>query len=322
MSNVLLFVYPDKGYFDKKAADAAYCWGSSRAVPYVLSLYDHLIDVRYRRHGYEVFWLIHGQDTDPAKPDQTRISSWVTIGLSDKVISSGITWADLNVSNERADGKFVLSQLPQDIDRLVVVGFHERDCVDKVARYVYEQTAIDVMVDIDLCHMLPRRLACREAVPDHRLRFDPLGYDPLDDEQLETVVSNWIEKPWRRQRRMYELTSEEFEAAKRPIKTTVELFGRTSSVGVWEGTPKSYAYWLTSPDRTNSYGKVMALNGHILALDYNAIPADATPEEADNFVILAEFESEASAASWLEHRTARSPRVPFERVPFRVRSSK
>lgn len=100
---------------------------------------NQIIDARYRQNGYEIYWVLFPQLNEPAKPNWSILSKHIRVAQNDKVVVASVNSALPEV---------VLSQLPAEIEKLVVGGFHQWDCVNRVAEAAY-RGGIDTFVDED-----------------------------------------------------------------------------------------------------------------------------------------------------------------------------
>lgn len=148
MRKVFLYMYPIKEYtnmflfYDDKSYD-------EMGVPRPLPVLNKAIDERYRKNGYEVYFLIY--------PDRELFG--LEKHAEDNVVYSNIFFDESSAVDadgkekkdfvpEYTDEKFVLAQIG-DIDELVVGGYHAMDCVRKMAEVAFNY-GIKSLVDIDL----------------------------------------------------------------------------------------------------------------------------------------------------------------------------
>lgn len=145
---VFLFLYPINYYFDSCLVD--YLKPFENANNNFRRIND-IIDARYRQRGYKVFWLMFSKENNPQEPDLSTISSYIRIDEKDSIIACGVSF-DVHVKKkEYPDPEFVFNQIPG-ITELVVGGFHQWDCVDKIAEYAcfgYPPFEKDIPVIVD-----------------------------------------------------------------------------------------------------------------------------------------------------------------------------
>lgn len=299
MSNVLLFVYPDRRYFEHEAKGLAFSTGSNKCLRYILPLYDQLIAGRYRERGFEVYWLVFSVPGNPDNPDIGNVSSTVTIADQDKVISAGITFGQTGLCIY-ADPEFIRSQLPDQLEKVVVVGFHEADCVDKIAEYMHLVAKADTMVDTDLTNLMPVRVSCGIPLPVHRTTFEPFdfigsGASPM---MIESLTSHWVEKPWTRPRRMHNVPSEEIQEV---VELSVPVCNRDYTLGKWRKSKTGTYASLSTPDEQRTVAHVNVINDRFVAVSYHAVPPEAfTAEQVEEYTLVSDFDDFNAAASWLE----------------------
>jgi len=135
MRKVFLFLYPVKEYFDEYLKNAS---------PRSLQVLNECIEKRYRDKGYEVVFAIH--------PDRDIFG--VEKKDEDDSIDTGISFEDFyyKPGNSYPDPAYMLEQIGR-CDKLVIGGFHHRDCVKRVASYCYYEKNVDVLVDLDLTEL-------------------------------------------------------------------------------------------------------------------------------------------------------------------------
>src|SRR3989338_10455034 len=120
-----LFLYPIREYVDREVTDAHDDLSA-------LERLNEIIDARYRQFGYQINWLLFSVGGRPNIPDLSLLDPRIKIHETDRIISAGL-------SRERhrkyiyPSCKKILVQL-NPASELVVGGFHQTDCVDKIAR--------------------------------------------------------------------------------------------------------------------------------------------------------------------------------------------
>ncbi len=153
---IFLFLYPYR-YFFQHELQLSRRMGKP---PYfTLSPLNHLIDCRYRQLGYTVYWVLAGKPESLMAPDLSQLEPLVKTGPTDVFISSGVPYG---VEDKWRYGRTrdVLAQLPSRITDLKVGGFHQWDCVNRIARAAYVR-GLPVLVD--------------EHLTDHFFCFHGLG---------------------------------------------------------------------------------------------------------------------------------------------------
>ena len=141
---VFIFLYPIWQYFDSCMVD--HLRPSKTANNNFLRIND-IIDARYRQRGYKIFWLMFSKEDKSSEPDMSIFSSYIRINEKDAIIACGVSFATHVEEKKYPKPEFIFSQMPG-ITELMVGGFHQWDCVNKIAKYAYEK-AIPVLVDED-----------------------------------------------------------------------------------------------------------------------------------------------------------------------------
>ena len=150
-----------------------------------------IIGARYRNNGYEINWLLFSQECELKKPDLTTVPSYWEI-KDDRILVAGVSFKKHLSEKVYADSNYVLDQLPPH-QKLVIGGFHQGDCVDKVARTSY-QRGIETFVDEDTTELFFGKQAFG-GVPLVRERWGlrELG---VSDRDYEWVKEQRQGKPW------------------------------------------------------------------------------------------------------------------------------
>ncbi len=309
MQDILLFVYPDMRYFEHEQKDLGFSLGSPECCKYVFPYFDSLIDVRYRQRGFKVLWLLFSEPDNTLEPDLRWITTHVNIYPTDGFLASGITRDQLD-QEIYADPAFVQNQIQGELGKVVIAGFHEADCVDKFAAHFHHQ-GLDVMVDTDLTNLGLNRIADGFPIPIHRKHFGVDQYvarEEIRAEERETLLAHWKEFPWTKQRRMYEVTEEEIQAATVPKVSVLER--DCTEIGYWHISEYRHAVYFVAGGRYWTYGHVNVVGDRFIVVDYNNVPPDVqSQEEAYKHTAVCDFSDFDSAANWLENRTVESPRV-------------
>jgi len=143
-----LFLYPIRKYFE--------VWLKKHQRAFEENNYDQrrindIINARYRQREYSIHWLLFSTDEDSKKPDLSMVSDYITICKEDTIIVAGISARDYfgesSLGLKNPDPSFILAQIPN-LTKLVLGGFHQWDCVNKLAECAY-QKGIPVFVDED-----------------------------------------------------------------------------------------------------------------------------------------------------------------------------
>lgn len=155
-----------------------------------------IIDARYRRQGYGVNWLLFSPAPRHPRVVMRHVSSWIQVCEEDAVLSAGVTIGNLFDEKVYPDPLFVLAQLPSRTKELVVAGFHQQDCVDRIAAKAHE-IYDKVFVDEDLTERFYRR-AVDEHIPLIRDCWDAaaVGIDALRSSLVDRVREYRSQRPW------------------------------------------------------------------------------------------------------------------------------
>jgi len=130
-------------------------------------LFRTLINERYRRKGFKIAKVFFSTIADPSRPDLFRTWEYIPIEKDDIVIPCGITFEEHCWAKIYPKESTTLSFLPPPIEELVIGGFHLWDCVEKMAKYAFEQ-GIPVSVDEDLTEIFFSAAMGSEGVPVSR----------------------------------------------------------------------------------------------------------------------------------------------------------
>jgi hypothetical protein len=136
-----IFLYPVKEYFMAELGKATLV----ENIGLTSTLFD-IIDQRYRNNSYEINWLVFGKKGDKAKPYISNVPCYVRIKKGDRILSAGITTGQME-NFKYPDSNYILDQLPEH-RRLVLGGFHEDDCVKRLAKASLKRKAL-TFVDKD-----------------------------------------------------------------------------------------------------------------------------------------------------------------------------
>lgn len=134
-----LFLYPIREYIER---EAKYLLDEDIAIQRL----NEIIDARYRRAGYQVYWLMFSREKKREIPDFSLEDPRIHIDACDRVITAGISFL-LHKKFIYPSCRYILSQLGP-ATRLVIGGFHRADCVDRIARAA-QRKKIPVIVDED-----------------------------------------------------------------------------------------------------------------------------------------------------------------------------
>lgn len=145
MSKEFLFLYPIEKYARHSIAYDMFQNYPEKGKS--LTKLDEIIVARYRNKGFGVSWLLF--QTPDGLPDISDLMTCVSYEREDRFVLSGTTFQEATrpINPLYANPQHVINQL-QGVKKLVLGGFHQNDCVDKIARHAHEQ-GIDTFVDED-----------------------------------------------------------------------------------------------------------------------------------------------------------------------------
>ena len=188
-SKEYLFLFPIKEYVDG-ALDS---YGRFKDEKAVVSELTNIIDARYRSQGYGINWLLFSEHENPDSPDLNLVSEYLNVA-GDCILTAGVSFMDHVNNHTYADVDYVLDQLPAHC-KLVIGGFHQYDCVDRIAKRSYER-GINTFVDEDTTEMFFVRMVLDEIpLVRNEWTLPALGI-PEDDWAYDRVVKMRANKPW------------------------------------------------------------------------------------------------------------------------------
>ncbi len=210
---IFLFLYPFDTYFAKlKGVYKA----RFDACGYDFRRINDIIDARYRQVGYQVMWLMPSTKIDPndslaarlislystfrgvplddlKEPDLSLLSQDITIHEKDTIITIDLH-SYFPRGKERKDHPnlelIIFEKIPKATE-LVLGGFHQWDCVDKLAQYAHEH-GISVLVDEDTTDMFFSRTSLQGTIP--LIRKNPFRL--LKPGDSKRAVEERKGKPW------------------------------------------------------------------------------------------------------------------------------
>jgi hypothetical protein len=192
-----LFVFPHKAYLDfewKNNKDAM----QSKARGITPAYLNDIIHARYRKKGFTVNWLLFGNNDEPWDPALGGVSPWLHIEQDDRVLCAGITYYEMTTSDfdEKMDfaSSPVIANLPK-LERLVLGGFHQDDCVEKVAKAAHSR-GIDVRTDEDTTQFFFSTTALYGRIPLRRRKPWPHAGLYKNPRCLEDIREHRATRPW------------------------------------------------------------------------------------------------------------------------------
>lgn len=197
---IFLFLYPIKPYIEHEVRN--WFWRDKNIDP--LCRLNELVEIRYRQRGYRIFWLVFSVHGHRKKIDQQLISPRIVIKEQDQIIPAGVFWHSHTCKELKKhiypSPAHILQQLPTNTKEISIGGFHQYDCVGRVARYVYRHS-IPVMVDEDLTDYYFKRMRAEKNIPDTREEYTAEAFGVLnttDDNQYhrERIIEVRHRQPW------------------------------------------------------------------------------------------------------------------------------
>ncbi len=189
---IFLFLYPINEYFN-------HCIKESQRIfernGYDIKRISEIIETRYRKNEYVIYWLMFCSKNNKDKPDLSRIAeNIITIAKDDKIIQSDISFENHINKKIYPNPAFIFSQIPENIKHLVLGGFHQGDCVEKLAEYAYAK-GIDVFVDEDTTELFFARtsLIGQLSLAQKKISLEQLG---IKGSMLEIAKRQRKNKPW------------------------------------------------------------------------------------------------------------------------------
>ncbi len=113
-------------------------------------IYQELIRKRYP--DFQMICVMFSAPGDLVKPDISQLLKGFSVNGNDIIGACGVTFEDHCKKRIYPKEEKILDLCPQPTKELIVTGFHLWDCVDKVAKYAYNQ-GINVLVDEDLTEL-------------------------------------------------------------------------------------------------------------------------------------------------------------------------
>ena len=142
---MFLFLYPISRYIEEETHGHI-------LILKALKRLNDIIDTRYRKERYRIFWLLFSEERKPSTPDLSLLDTRIHISNTDKILSAGVSFERHCRRLVYPSLKSIIARI-QPVDELVIGGFHQTDCVDKLAHAVHRQ-GISVRVDEDTTNQL------------------------------------------------------------------------------------------------------------------------------------------------------------------------
>jgi len=125
-------------------------------------IYQNLVSRRYP--DFQLVYIMFSEDGNPENPDMSQLWQGISIREQDIVGACGVSFKEHCGKKIYPDPERSISFCPCPIDKLIVVGFHFWDCVEKIAKHAHEQ-GIDVLVDDDLTEFFFSSIRGPKGIP-------------------------------------------------------------------------------------------------------------------------------------------------------------
>lgn len=194
----LLILYPIQSYADVLIGKAEL---PEIKVRYA-EIYQELIRKRY--HNFQMVCVMFSAPEDPTKADVSQLWQGFSVNGEDIIGACGVTFEDHCKKRIYPKEDKILKLCPEPVEKLVVGGFHLWDCVDKTARYAYNQ-GINVSVDEDLTELFFWSVRDNKGIPvfkipvskkeslmQTRKRLNGAGRGFLKDARAERRKRPWM----------------------------------------------------------------------------------------------------------------------------------
>ena len=186
---VFLFLYPIREYVNA-CIENFRCFEHHGCDPKRL---NQVIAARYRAKGYQVGWLFFSDPGEPLLADLTRTSEHIRIEAEDSVFACGVSFDDHVANKTYPDLDPIVARLPRPIEYLVLGGFHQNDCVDKVASAAHSK-GIPTFVDEDTTEFF--FTSGSRKIPLVRRRFTLRGFGVTNPTFVGLILEQRKDKPW------------------------------------------------------------------------------------------------------------------------------
>jgi hypothetical protein len=139
-------MYPIKHYFDFLIRQ--------RELNFQLNGYsavrmNEIINARYRERKYKIYWLLFSTEKENEADISMVERGIISIHPNDDIVVADISFKTHISHKTYPNAEYILSQLPENIETLVIGGFHRDDCVDRLAIAAYKK-GLNTRVDEDV----------------------------------------------------------------------------------------------------------------------------------------------------------------------------
>ena len=194
-----LFLYPIYEYVDREITNTP-------DDLLIIERLNEIIDVRYRQLGYQINWLLFSIENNPNIIDLSIIDHRIGIYKTDRIIPAGLSRKRHREYNYPSSRR-ILAQIDY-ASELVIGGFHQTDCVEKIASTAYNNGTI-VTVDEDTTDQFFKMAGLQQLPPVTRTReeyassfralLENMG-DVFSQKMIDRIVQDHrverMKKPW------------------------------------------------------------------------------------------------------------------------------
>jgi len=152
-------MYPIKGYINNEST------GDKVEDGIRLQRLNDIIACRYRKRSYLVYWLVFCREGAITEPDMSLVDPRMNIRERDKFVVAPVTREQIRLSIYPCC-KRILSHFVG-VTEFVLGGFHQTDCVDKMARAACDE-GMRVRVDEDTTDCFFMNANCGYLSPIYR----------------------------------------------------------------------------------------------------------------------------------------------------------
>lgn len=187
--NTFLFLYPIAFYFNRLKEIYGRMFPNKE---YDSSRINEIIDTRYRKENYQIYWLTFCSEKNKKEPDLSILSKDIFISKQDTVITNNIPFNYFynSCGSKRPDLNLIFEQISE-INNLVLGGFHQWDCVNGLAEYANSEN-IPVIVDEDTTEVFFARTIKYGSIP--LSRKSPFQIE--DRRHADTINLQRAFRPW------------------------------------------------------------------------------------------------------------------------------
>lgn len=159
---IYLFLYPIRPYCEEGLSGIALRRIRERGD--AVERLGEIIAARYRAKRYQVWWLCFSSPSLAILPDYSQLAPYLGWEEEDTFVACGVTFRDHVTFKEYPRCADILDQFPRRVTRLVLGGFHQGDCVTKLARAATKR-GIRTMIDEDTTELFFCRTALHGPIP-------------------------------------------------------------------------------------------------------------------------------------------------------------